>query len=139
MAQSYDMVVIGAAEGFRVAERPVTLQPRRAGRSKFGIGRIPVGVLDLLSVWFQLRFGRKPLLFFGLSGGILFVIGFLVGVAAFIARFGFGLGLRPLLYLVIVLVLSGIALFGFGFIGELLAGVREEVGALRREVTGRHD
>src|SRR5207302_4696030 len=76
------MVVIAAADGFRVAERAVTLRPRRAGKSKFGIGRIPVGVLDLLSVWFQLRFGRKPMLFFGLSGGILFALGFLVGIAA---------------------------------------------------------
>ena len=62
------MVVIAATQGFRLAERPVPLHPRRAGKSKFGIGRIPIGVLDLLSVWFQLRFGRKPMLFFGVSG-----------------------------------------------------------------------
>jgi glycosyltransferase involved in cell wall biosynthesis len=128
------MVVIGAADGFRVTERPVTLLPRRAGRSKFGLGRIPVGVLDLLSVWFQLRFGRKPLLFFGLSGMILFLIGFLAGVAAFVLRFGFGYGFRPLLYLVITLVISGIALFGFGFVGEMIAGAREEMRGLSRSV-----
>jgi fatty acid desaturase len=127
-------VVIGAADGFRVTERPVTLLPRRAGRSKFGLGRIPVGVLDLLSVWFQLRFGRKPLLFFGLSGMILFLIGFLAGVAAFVLRFGFGYGFRPLLYLVITLVISGIALFGFGFVGEMIAGAREEMRGLSRSV-----
>lgn len=128
------MVVIAATEGFRLAERPVTLHPRRAGKSKFGLGRIPVGVLDLLSVWFQLRFGRKPLLFFGLAGGILFVLGFLAGVAAIILRFGYGIGLRPLLYLVILLVVAGIALFGFGFVGELLAGTREELRALARRL-----
>ena len=128
------IVVIGAADGFRVVERPVTLLARRAGRSKFGLGRIPVGVLDLLSVWFQLRFGRKPLLFFGLSGGILFSLGFLVGVVALILRFGFGYGFRPLLNLVIVLVVSGIALFGFGFVGEMIAGLREEVHGLARAV-----
>jgi glycosyltransferase involved in cell wall biosynthesis len=128
------MVVIGAADGFRVAERPVTLQPRQAGQSKFGLGRIPGGLLDLLSVWFQLRFGRKPLLFFGVSGGILFILGFLAGVLALVLRFGFGLGFRPLLNLVIVLVVSGIALFGFGFVGEMIAGLREEVYALSRSV-----
>jgi hypothetical protein len=117
-----------------VTERPVTLHPRRAGRSKFGVGRIPVGVLDLLSVWFQLKFGRKPLLFFGLAGGILFLIGFLVGVAALILRFGYGIGFRPLLDLVMVLVISGIALFGFGFVGELLAGTREDLRAVGRAV-----
>jgi len=127
-------VVIGAADGFRVTERPVTLLPRKAGKSKFGIGRIPVGLLDLLSVWFQLRFGRKPMLFFGLSGGLLFGLGFLVGIAALVLRFGFGIGLRPLLSLVMVLVIVGIALFGFGFVGEMLAGTREEIRALGRSV-----
>ena len=128
------MVVVAAADGFRVGERPVTLHPRRAGTSKFGIGRIPVGMMDMLSVWFQLRFGRKPMLFFGVSGGILFMLGFVVGVAAIVLRFGYGIGLRPLLDLVLVLVVSGISLFGFGFVGEMLAGSREEVRSLSRSV-----
>lgn len=128
------MVVIGAADGFRIAERPVTLRPRAAGRSKFGLGRIPVGALDLLSVWFQLRFGRKPLLFFGVIGGVLFGLGLLVGIAALVVRFVMGVGFRPLLDLVMVLVISGIALFGFGFVGEMVAGLREEVLRLTRAV-----
>lgn len=128
------MVVIAAADGFRVTERPVTLHPRRAGESKFGVGRIPVGVLDLLSVWFQLRFGRKPMLFFGAFGGLLFGIGLLVGIGALVLRFGYGIGFRPLLDLVMVLVISGIVLFGFGFVGEMLAGAREELRAIGREV-----
>ncbi len=115
------MVPIAAADGFRLTERPVTLHPRLHGQSKFGIGRIPVGMLDLLSVWFQLRFGRKPLLFFGVPGGILILLGFLVSIVAIALRIG-GLGFRPLLTLTVILVISGIALFGFGFIGELLAG-----------------
>jgi glycosyltransferase involved in cell wall biosynthesis len=131
------MVVIGHAEGFRVTDRPVTLAPRRAGQSKFGLGRIPVGVLDLLSVWFQLRFGRRPMLFFGLSGGLLFLLGFLVGAIALVIRFGYGVGFRPLLDLVMVLVICGVALFGFGFIGEMLAGMRDETAALRRELNER--
>jgi len=126
------MVVIAAAQGFRLAERPVPLHPRRAGRSKFGIGRIPVGVLDLLSVWFQLRFGRKPLLFFGGLGAALFVIGFIGGVVALVLRFGYGIGFRPLLNLVETMVISGIALFGFGFLGEMIAGLREELRELGR-------
>ena len=128
------MVVIAAAQGFRLAERPVPLYPRRAGRSKFGIGRIPVGVLDLLSVWFQLRFGRKPLLFFGVSGAVLFGLGFLVGVAALVYRYVFGVGFRPLLDLIMVLVISGVSLFGFGFVGEMIAGLREELRRVEREV-----
>jgi hypothetical protein len=128
------MVVIAAADGYAVTERPVTLHPRRAGRSKFGLGRIPVGIVDLLSVWFQLRFGRKPLLFFGVSGGALFALGFLVGVVALVLRFGYGIGFRPLLDLVMVLVITGVALFGFGFVGDMLAGAREELRAVERSL-----
>ena len=127
------MVPIAAVDGFRLTERPVTLHPRLHGESKFGLGRIPVGVLDLLSVWFQLRFGRKPLLFFGVPGGVLMVLGLLVGIVAIALRVG-GVGLRPLLSLTLILVISGLALFGFGFVGELLAGQREELRSLSRKV-----
>jgi len=129
------MVVIAAAQGFRLAQRSVPLHPRRAGRSKFGISRIPVGVLDLLSVWFQLRFGRKPMLFFGVAGALLFSLGLLVGAAALYLRFGPPhVGFRPLLDLIMVLVISGVSLFGFGFVGEMVAGMREELRAVEREV-----
>ena len=126
------MVVIAVAGGFRVTSREVPLYPRRAGVSKFTWKRIPVGVLDLLSVWFQLRFGRKPMLFFGVMGAVLFGIGFLAGVVAIVLRFGFGIGLRPLLNLVETMVISGIALFGFGFLGEMIAGLREELREQKR-------
>lgn len=129
------MVVIAASQGFRLAEHPVPLHPRRAGSSKFGIGRIPVGVMDLMSVWFQLRFGRKPLLFFGVAGALLFLLGLIVGIVALYLRFGPPhVGFRPLLDLIMVLVISGVVLFGFGFVGELVAGMREEVRALEREL-----
>ena len=54
------MVVIAAVDGYRLEARPVPLHARRHGTSKFNWRRIPVGVVDLLSVWFQVRFGRKP-------------------------------------------------------------------------------
>ncbi len=128
------MVVIAASQGFRLAQQPIPLYPRRAGTSKFGMARIPVGALDLLSVWFQLRFGRKPMLFFGLSGAALMFLGFLVGVYALIERYVYDHGNRAFLYLVLLLVIAGLALFGFGFVGELVADVREQLRALEREV-----
>jgi len=129
------MVVIAASQGFRLAERPVPVHPRRAGTSKFGIGRIPVGVLDLMSVWFQLRFGRKPMLFFGVMGATLFALGSVVGLVSLYLRFGPPhVGFRPLLDLIMVLVISGVVLFGFGFVGEMLAGMREEMRVLQREL-----
>jgi glycosyltransferase involved in cell wall biosynthesis len=128
------MVVIAAAEGYRLTSTPVPLYPRTAGTSKFTWRRIPVGVLDLVAVWFQLRFGRKPLLFFGIAGAALFTVGFLAGVVALVLRFGYDIGFRPLLNLVETMVISGIALFGFGFIGEMLAGMREEQRELLRRL-----
>ena len=93
-----------------------------------------MGLTDLLSVWFTLKFGRKPMLFFGVSGGILFILGFVSGVAALIVRFGYGIGFRPVLDLITTLVISGVALFGFGFLGEMLAGMQEETRALKRDL-----
>ncbi len=126
------LVVIAAADGFRLDSLPVPLYPRRAGESKFTWRRIPVGIFDLLSVWFQLRFGRKPMLFFGIAGATLFLIGLVSGVVALVLRFGFGFGFRPLLNLVETMVISGIALFGFGLIGEMVAGLQEETRAIAR-------
>jgi glycosyltransferase involved in cell wall biosynthesis len=129
------MIVMAAADGFRLTERPVPLYPRQAGKSKFGLGRIPVGALDLMSVWFQLRFGRKPMLFFGIAGAVLFVIGFFAGVTALVLRFGYGFGFRPLLNLVETMVICGIVLFGFGLLGEMIAGMQEESREMARALT----
>jgi glycosyltransferase involved in cell wall biosynthesis len=126
------MVVIAAADGFRLDALPVPLYPRKAGISKFNWRRIPIGVFDLVSVWFQLRFGRKPMLFFGVAGAILFLIGLSAGVAALVLRFGYGIGLRPLLNLVETMVISGIVLFGFGLLGEMIAGMQEETREVAR-------
>jgi glycosyltransferase involved in cell wall biosynthesis len=127
------MVVLAAADGWRLTSTPVPLYPRRAGISKFTWRRIPVGVLDLLSVWFQLKFGRKPMLFFGVLGAVLFSVGLLAGIVALVLRFGYGIGFRPLLNLVETMVISGIALFGFGFVGDLIAGYGEEMRELTRK------
>jgi len=129
------IVVLAASQGFRLAERPVPVHPRRAGSSKFGVSRIPVGVLDLMSVWFQVRFARKPMLFFGVIGAMLFLLGLMVGIVALYLRYGPPhMGFRPLLDLIMVLVISGVVLFGFGFVGEMLAGMREELRVLERDL-----
>ena len=89
------MIVIAAAQGFTVTEIPVPVYPRHAGRSKFGLSRIPIGVLDMLSVWFELKFGKKPLLLFGMMGAGLFAIGALSGLAALGVLLVSGVGYRP--------------------------------------------
>jgi glycosyltransferase involved in cell wall biosynthesis len=128
------MVAIAAGQGFRLTERPVPLHPRRAGRSKFGVGRIPIGMLDLVAVWLQLRFGRKPMVFFGVPGAVLMLLGVAVGIYEIIQRYVYQQGNRAFLYLVLLLVIAGLMLFGFGFVGELVAGQREEIHGLQREM-----
>ncbi|MBA3466645.1 MAG: glycosyltransferase [Gemmatimonadaceae bacterium] len=128
------MVVMAVAEGFTVSEVPVPLYPRHAGTSKFGIGRIPVGVLDMLAVWFELRFARKPLLLFGMLGAALFVLGVLVGIIAILWRVIGGVGFRPLINLVEVCLTVGSVFFATGLIGELIAAQRAEMSQLRKQV-----
>lgn len=130
------MVVMAASEGYRVTEIPVPLYPRNAGRSKFGIARIPVGVLDMLAVWFELRFGKKPLLLFGLSGALLFLLGVLAGILAIVLRIT-GFGFRPLLELVQLCVIVGSVLFATGLLGEQIAVQRSELRELRRHMDER--
>lgn len=126
------MIVIAAENGFTVTEIPVPLYPRNAGVSKFGIGRIPIGVLDMLSVWFELRFGRKPLLLFGMTGFALFLLGVLAGIVALAVRVFWGVGFRPLLNLVEICVITGSVFLVGGLVGEMIAGQRAELRELRR-------
>jgi hypothetical protein len=72
------------------------------------------------------------MLFFGVAGAVLFSIGLLAGIVALVLRFGYGIGLRPLLDLVETMVISGVVLFGFGFLGEMIAGMREETREIAR-------
>ncbi|MCK4302227.1 MAG: glycosyltransferase family 2 protein [candidate division Zixibacteria bacterium] len=129
------LVVLAADEGYRVEEVKVPLYERNWGRSKFTtFWRIPVGVLDMLAVKFQLTFLRKPLLFFGLLGSMLFALGVLVGLWALYLRYMVGEGQRPLLYLVMLLVGLGMALFMMGFMTEGQTAIKEELADLRKKM-----
>ncbi|HTA72784.1 MAG TPA: glycosyltransferase family 2 protein [Gemmatimonadaceae bacterium] len=129
------MIVIAAAQGFTVTEIPVPLYPRHAGHSKFGKSRIVVGTLDMLSVWFELRFGRKPLMLFGTLGSFLFLLGVLTGIVALLMRFVIPpyQGFRPLLNLIEVCLILGFLSFATGLLGEQIAGIRAELREMRRD------
>src|SRR5688572_28858436 len=132
------MIVIAAAQGYTVSEIPVPLYPRHAGKSKFGIGRIPVGVLDMLSVWFELRFGPKPLLLFGMVGLGLFAIGFLAGLVALGRLVLFGIGTRPVWTIIQTCLIVGSVFFATGLIGDQIAVHRAELRELRRRLEDQH-
>ena len=127
-------VVLAHRKGFSATEIDIELHPRRAGEAKYsGKSRIVGGVLDLLAVWFQLRFSRKPMVAFGLPGLFLIAAGVLTGLVALYYRFVLEQGFRPLLYLVVLLVTVGVLCFVAGFLGEMIAAVHDELDASRRE------
>jgi glycosyltransferase involved in cell wall biosynthesis len=131
------MIVLAAAQGYTVTEVPVPLYPRHSGHSKFGIGRIPVGVLDMLAVWFELRFGQKPILLFGMLGAALFGVGLLSGVVALVALVAFGVGLRAVWTIIQTCLILGSILFATGLLGESIAQQRAELRELRRRLDER--
>jgi len=128
------MIVMAAAQGFSVTEVPVPLYPRHAGKSKFGIGRIPVGVIDMIAVWFELRFAKKPLLLFGMLGAMLFVIGVIAGISALIWLAVTGEGIRAVWTVIQTSLILGSVFFSTGFIGELVAAQRAETRELRARI-----
>jgi glycosyltransferase involved in cell wall biosynthesis len=128
------MIVLAAEQGFTVSEIPVPLYPRHAGKSKFGIGRIPVGVLDMLSVWFELRFGQKPLLLFGMLGVFLFFTGFVAGLVALYMLFTENVGVRAVWTVIQTCLILGGIFFATGLLGEQIAVLRAEVREQRRRI-----
>jgi glycosyltransferase involved in cell wall biosynthesis len=132
------MIVIAAAQGFTVTEIPVPVYPRHAGKSKFGLSRIPVGVLDMVSVWFELKFGKKPFLLFGMMGAAIFSVGLIAGVVGLawvaISPAHAPLATRPVWTIIQTSLILGSIFFTAGLLGEQIAGQRAEVRELRRQL-----
>lgn len=126
------MIVLAHAQGYTVSEVPVPLYPRHAGKSKFGLSRIPIGVLDMLAVWFELRFGQKPLLAFGMLGAGLFALGLLAGLVALVVLLTQGIGMRWVWTLIQTCLILGSVFFATGLLGEQVAVTRAEQRELRR-------
>ncbi|RTL53183.1 MAG: glycosyltransferase [Sphingobacteriales bacterium] len=117
--------VIAKWAGFRkITEKVVAHQPRKYGVSKFGWERFINGFLDLATISFVSRFGKKPMHFFGLWGTLFFSIGFISSIYLIIAKFmeaDFSLTNRPSFYIALTSMVIGMQLFLAGFIGELIA------------------
>ena len=129
------MIVIAAAQGYSVTEIPVPLYPRHAGKSKFASWRrIPIGVLDMLAVWFELRFGKKPLLLFGMLGAALFALGAAAGLVALTVLAIEGIGVRWVWTLIQTCLVLGSIFFATGLLGEQIAGQRAELREVRRRL-----
>ena len=128
------MIVMAVAQGFTVSEVPVPLYARHAGKSKFGIGRIPIGVIDMIAVWFELSFAKKPLLLFGMLGAGLFTLGVIAGIAALLWLAFAGEGIRAVWTVIQTCLILGSVFFSTGFVGELVAAQRAETRELRARI-----
>ena len=113
----------------RITEKPVQHQKRKYGVSKFGLERFVNGLLDLISLWFLSRFGKKPMHFFGFTGILMFIAGAVLTLWVIIEKLvqqANGLDFRPvtdqpIFYLALVAILLGFQLFLSGFICEMIS------------------
>ena len=109
-------------EGAKITEIPVNHHARRFGQSKYGLGRTFRVIMDLLTIFFMKKFLTRPMHVFGFFGIIVTFFGVLMGSYLTFLKLGLGqsIGDRPLLILCVLLILTGIQLFCFGLLGELL-------------------
>jgi glycosyltransferase involved in cell wall biosynthesis len=118
----------------KITEKPVHHQKRKYGKSKFGLNRFINGFLDLISLWFLSRFGKKPMHFFGFTGILMFLIGGIMTIWVIVEKLiqqSNGLDFRPvtdqpLFYLALVAVILGFQLFLTGFLGEMISRSSQE-------------
>jgi glycosyltransferase involved in cell wall biosynthesis len=118
----------------KITEKPVQHQKRKYGVSKFGLERFVNGLLDLISLWFLSRFGKKPMHFFGFTGILMFMAGAVLTVwviAEKLIQQAQGLVYRPvtdqpLFYIALLAVVLGFQLFLAGFICEMVSRNSQE-------------
>jgi glycosyltransferase involved in cell wall biosynthesis len=117
--------VIAKWAGFnRIGEKVVVHRKRKYGRTKYGLDRFLKGYLDLLTINFTARFGKRPMHFFGLLGSILFLLGFIIAGYLAYAKFfmqEFKMTERPLFFFGLLAMILGTQLFVAGFLGEMIS------------------
>jgi len=116
--------VIAKWAGFtKIGEKVVQHQARKFGTTKFGMSRFINGPLDLASIMFVGKFGKRPMHFFGALGSLVSFIGFVILIYLSISKLFFdeaGIATRPLFHLGILAILVGVQLFIGGFLAELI-------------------
>lgn len=109
-------------EGARITELPVRHHARRFGQSKYGISRTFRVLMDLLTILFMKKFLTRPMHVFGLLGLISMFLGVVIGIYLTFVKLACheDIGNRPLLILAVLLLVTGVQLFSFGLLAELL-------------------
>ena len=114
----------------RIGEQVVRHQARKYGKTKFGGDRFIKGFLDLITIWFVSKFGKRPMHLFGALGVLMFVIGFgfalYLGIdKLFLNPTGRLLAERPEFFIALTAMVIGTQLFLAGFLGEMILRVRK--------------
>ena len=107
----------------KIGEKVVVHQARKYGTTKFGWERFVNGFLDLMTIQFLSKFGKKPMQFFGLLGSLFFLIGFIAFGNIVFDKFmnpDFSVTNKPAFYIALVSMIIGVQLFLAGFIAELV-------------------
>lgn len=136
--------VIAKWAGFnKIGEKIVQHFPRKYGSTKFGMERLIKGYLDLLSISFISKFGKRPMHFFGALGSVLFFIGLVIGAYLTIAKFFFevyNMTDRPLFYFGILAMILGSQFFVTGFLAEMISrnSVDRNLYLIEKKI-GTHD
>jgi len=116
--------VLAKQAGFsKIGEKVVEHRARKYGTTKFGLERFVNGFLDLMSIFFLTRFGKRPMHFFGPIGILLFILGFIIAsylAVDKIAFAGYKMTEKPIFYLGLLCMILGTQLFLTGFLGELV-------------------
>lgn len=132
--------VLASLNGARMTQMEVRHHPRRAGTSKYGIGRTSKVASDLMLMIFLRKYGQRPMHFFGGLGLSLFVSGMLVnGYLTLQKLFGASIGGRPLLYLGLLLTIIGLQLITTGFVADLVMRTYYESQQKRPYLLKRQD
>ena len=116
-----------SGKGFSVTEVPVVHEKRKFGKSKYGFSKIFKDVPDMFTMLFLTKYAKRPLHFFGLVGGAISLIGFLILLYLTIIHFlGEQIGNRPLLIFGMLLLLAGLQLLFTGLLADLILHISEK-------------
>lgn len=124
--------VLSKNAGFNhIGEKVVLHQARKYGSTKFGMNRFVHGFLDLLTIWFISRFGRRPMHLFGALGVIMLIIGFAFTLYLGIDKLFFNttgrlITARPQFYVALATMIIGTQFFIAGFLGEIILRTKED-------------